>query len=174
MSRIFVKFNPGVSPPLGVEKWSRRYVIKMSDVWDFFTACGGVYGSGYQLLLNFAQTSVSELLFNPHSSFGRAVLKLTLRSRVELIMTLIDHGSLFKVKVIQRRAWPLLKAKRKKQLPIVSPTQIKFFPPLYLSPSPPPPQLFPPPIPLSTSHNPSYHFLNFVRLSFHPPRQGIG
>ena len=168
-----IQYTPGVSPALGMEKWARRYVVKMHNLWDLFLACGGVTGPGYQNVLNFTQTSIHEVLFNPHSSFGRSFLKLPICTRTNFIASSLAQNSLFLLRVIQPRAWPLLKSKKKK-IPTSTPPPIKFFPPLYLPPPIPLPQQFSSPISLSIHNTPSYHLLNFVRLSFFPPRQGIG
>ena len=174
MDPYWVHLEPGRSPSLTFEKWSNRYVIKMLDLWNFFLACGGVYGPGYQSVLEFALSpSQHEMLFNPSSPFGRAVLKLPILTRIQLLALSLSQGSFFNLRVTQRRVRPLLKAK-KKRAPLTFPPPITFIPPLYLPLADSPSYPLPPSLSLSIHNTFSYHYLNFVHLLFQFPRLGIG
>ena len=170
-----LRYHPGVSPPLGMEKWNRRFVITMRDIWEFFLAFGAMdTGPNFQQYAEAAQTYFCEYLFNPNSSFGRAILKLHVYTRASLLLKALGSGVIFKVSVTQRRIKPLLRRRKRKpsSSPSLPPT---FHPPLYLTPVLPPLLSFPVLRSLSCS------LLIVLQLLFDlacplegPPRQGVG
>ena len=167
-------YFPTVPPVLRVEKWTGRYAINNRSFLKYFIQCASLtpeHPSYSDLLISLSTDS--EFLFNPHSPFGKAVLKLSPYSRFCFILANWSQNTVFLMSVTERRIRPLLKSK-KRLSPITPSSVINFIPPLYLPPPIPPPQYFHSlHITLSANVIP-VHSPSSAGPSVGLPRQGIG
>ena len=160
---------------LGFEKWNRRRVVNSADLFKFYCSCNIASDHPFYLRLQSIALFPYECLFNPSSPFGRAILKLPFPTFISLLTEWFCYDAIFHVVVHQRRILPLLRPKRKPLLKPPSPTPVilSFIPPLYLN-TPTPSSPYFPPTQLFQLQLLFIHLLNFVRLSYVPPREGIG